>query len=95
MNLKSDGTFTYGSHAMASMTHQDSSGNMIGNTSADTGSASPDEYGKWSSDSNKLRLMYANGSYAEYSYYIDGVQGSRNILLKSDNGKNKLWQETR
>ncbi len=95
MNLKSDGTFTYGSHAMASMTHQDSSGNMIGNTSADTGSSSPDEYGKWSSDSNKLRLMYADGSYAEYSYYIDGVQGSRNILLKSDNGKNKLWQETK
>ena len=83
MTLRADGTFGWGSRLLFS---SDAGG-------GDTG-GSPGERGRWSAANKKLSLVWDDGSYAEYGYYVQGAQGSRQMLLKPTNGdKNQLWEE--
>ncbi|MFC1713845.1 hypothetical protein ACFL6S_09260 [Candidatus Poribacteria bacterium] len=44
---------------------------------------------------NKLYIIWNDGSYAEYTYYVQGTPGSRQMLLTAENGKKELWEEVR
>ena len=94
MSLRQDGSFDTSGRVVASMESDDAYGNPIGSTHADTGT-SPGDRGRWGTGNKKLYLMWDDGSYAEYGYYIEGAAGGRKMLLKPANGKNELWYETR
>ena len=94
MTLRPDGTFTSGGRFLASMSHDDAYGNPTGSSMADTGQ-DPGERGRWYTGKKRLYLMWDDGSYAEYGYYVEGAQGSRQMLLKPDGDKNQLWEEVR
>lgn len=91
MILRKDGTFARGSRLLASMDHKDSTGMPTGSTNLDTGRPAG-ERGRWAAGDKTLYLFYADGSSAQYSYYVEAKQGGRSMLLKTANGKKELWQ---
>jgi hypothetical protein len=92
MVLRPDGTLSSGGRLLASMEHKDQYGDPTGSTTADTGEDSG-ERGRWGAGNGKLYLIWDDGSYAEYGYYVEGAPGSRKMLLKPSDGKNELWEE--
>jgi hypothetical protein len=94
MALRADGTLTSGSRFLASMSHQNQYGDSTGSSTADTGQ-DPGERGRWYSGEDRLYLMWDDGSYSEYGYYIEGAPGSRSMLLKTKDDEKELWEEVR
>jgi hypothetical protein len=85
MTFQPDGTFSSG-------------GRLMFSSDAGTGDTgdSDGERGRWAAANDKVYLMWDNGSYAEYGYYIQGQPGSQEMLFKPTNGgKNELWTQVK
>lgn len=94
MVFQPDGSFSSGGRFLASTQNDYPSGGTSSSSTVDTGSPAG-ERGRWGTGSNRLYLMWDDGSYAEYGYHIEGVPGDRKMLLNPVNGKNELWEEIR
>ena len=91
MELRPDGTSTWGSRFMAGMTHHDSGGNETGSTSGDSG-AGKLLSGRWSAADKRLYIMWENGREEEFGYYREGESM---LLTPIGGGKKQLWQKVR
>lgn len=86
MILRSDGSCTSGGQFLANIENRSSSGTVDTGTGAGT-------HGRWGTGNSKLYLIWNDGSYGEYTYYVQGTPGSRQMLLTPANGNKELWEE--
>ena len=91
MELRSDGTSTWGSRLMAGMSHHDSGGNQTGSTSADSGAGKVLK-GRWSAAKKRLYIIWESGSEEEFAYYREG---NSMLLTPVGGGKKQLWKKVR
>ena len=91
MDLRANGTSTWGSRFMASMTHQDSGGNETGSTTGDSGRGDL-LLGRWSAANKHLYITWKNGTEEEFGYYREG---NSMLLTPTNGGKKQLWEKVR
>jgi len=51
--------------------------------------------GRWATGEGHLYMVWADGSYSVFKYYVQGAPGSRAMLLTPPNGEKQLWEEVR
>ena len=91
MVFRPDGACSSGGQFLANTERRPPSG-VSNYDTIDTGS-SAGVNGRWGAANSKLYIIWNDGSYAEYTYHIQGAPGSRQMLLTTANNKKELWSE--
>lgn len=89
MILRKDGTFARVARTLGI------ADTKSGDYAVDTGGKKAAVDGRWSTRAGHVYLIWNDGTYSDYEYYVQGAPGSREMLFKWGRDKKELWTEIR